>query len=366
MTQRHVHRAEAGNAAGLRWTCHGHRGSVDACAVSADGMLVASGGEDAAVRVWDAFSGALLWTLGEPEDVAPVPADPTSIAREAAVRLMGRGADMRAVGFSHDNRYLAHVWSEFVTLWNLTESAAWDPSGREQLACVSWIYGEGPGHEEGWAQACRVNEAEDHLRVWFALPSDEVVWADFEREDGCLVELGHPVSGTRHIAFRPDGGSVVTIAPPAVLSVGAVPESMKTLTAGAIALNAHDRSHGLDTRGVVFSVGNTHGLFGQGGVAHVASMTEFPPRRHAISLDGAIAAAAVARDCPLGVTACIGARAQSVVVWDLERREPVRKLPVEDVTDCGISADGRVLVTSSGSPFVRTAAAQGLVQIWDL
>jgi WD40 repeat protein len=62
----------------------------------------------------------------------------------------------------------------------------------------------------------------------------------------------------------------------------------------------------------------------------------------------------------------MGARAESVWVWDLQRREPVRKLAVENATDCALSADGRVLVTASGSPLVRTAGARGLVQIWDL
>jgi hypothetical protein len=359
-------RPTAGGIAGLRWTLRGHAGSVDACAISADGTLVASGGEDVAVHVWDARSGALLWVLGDVEPPVRVPTDPTSVARDTMARATGEGIDTRAIGFSHDGRFLAHVWSEFVTLWSLEESAAWDPELREQLACVSWIYGQKAGQDEGWAQACRVNEAEGRLRVWFALPDDEVVWADFELEDGCLVELGDPASGTRHIAFRPDGGSVVTVAPPAALSVGAVPESLRGPNAQVVPLNAHDRSRGFDSRGVVYSVGNSHGIFGQGAAAYVISMTEFPPDRHTISLDGALVACSVARDRPIGVTACMGAHEGSVWVWDLECLEPVRKLAVKDVTDCAISADGRVLVTSSGSQFVREAGVDGLVQVWDV
>ena len=365
VSPRPEHRAEAGGSPGLRWTLHGHAGSVDACAISADGALVASGGEDAAIRVWDACSGSLVWLLGDVERPEAAPRDPTSIARDAMARALGAGGTVRALGFSQDGRYLAQVASEILTLWNLEQSAAWDPGTREQLACTGWL-DWGTGQDEGWVQACRVNEAGGTLRIWFALPDDSVVWVDVEREDGCLVEIGRPAPEVRHIAFRPDGGSMIAIAPPAAISVGSIPEELRGSTAGVIPLNAHDRSRGFDRRGLVFSVGNTHGIVGQGGAAYVIAATEFPPDRLTVSLDGALVACSVACDLPLGVTACMGAQGESVCVWDLERREPVRKLAVEDVTDCMLSADGTVLVTSSGSQFVRKAGDKGVVRVWDV
>jgi len=116
----------------------------------------------------------------------------------------------------------------------------------------------------------------------------------------------------------------------------------------------------------VIAAGCTHGIFAQGSDALVRPMTTGSAQPERIALDGVAVACAVARDRPLGVTACLGARAESVTVWDLERREVLRRLAVADVTDCALSADGRVLVTSSGSQFFGAAGGDGVVQVWDL
>jgi len=360
---------EPGTAPGLHWTRTGRPGSVEVCASSADGTLVASAGEDVAVRVWDARSGELLWTLGTVEVLARAPEDRIGRTFADSIRTLGAVRGCRALGFSADGALVAQVADEFLTVWSLTRSAEWDPGIREQLACVSWSGFAKLG--EGRVQACAIDEGASLVRVWFAVSDGDLAWADFELEDGALVEPGGRMPDVCCAVLRPEGGALVTITLAGELAVMVPAPDAAAIRPESIALGAHDRPARLGEQGVVLGVGNTHAIAGRGGAARVVPMTA--PGLAAIdsaigrlALDGEIIACAVARDCPVGATACVGARGASVLVWDLANAECIKALPVEGVTDCALVADGSVLVTASRPLPGPGEDAVGLVQVWDL
>jgi WD40 repeat protein len=136
----------------------GHEGAVFACALSADGSLLVSGGDDGTVRIWDVPArrpraileghAGRIWCCAASRHgdlIASGGEDATVRIWDAAqaterARFVGSGASVRGCAISPDTAFVASASTDgFVRIWSLAtaEVVARIPLPGEAL-CVAW------------------------------------------------------------------------------------------------------------------------------------------------------------------------------------------------------------------------------------
>ena len=161
----------------VRFLCKGHKYAINALAISADGMMLASGDCTGVIRIWETATGKALAAFTRAHE----PRRPWSLA------------------FSPDGKMLASSSPSRIVLWEVVtgkQEAVIETEGKE-INCVSQHCG------------CSVVFSPDGRTLAYATDGGAVQLWDVPTRKQRLVLNGHE-SAVLGIAFAPNGRNVAT------------------------------------------------------------------------------------------------------------------------------------------------------------
>jgi WD40 repeat protein len=301
-------------------TLAGHSGTVNCCAISADGRSIISGGEDCSVKIWDVATGQVRLDL--PGHAAPV--------RACAV-----GADGGGSFVSGDTEGTLRIWE--IANGHLRDTLS---AGRHE------IHGLAVSPKDGLiAAAC----ADGLLRVWD--PRSRRLVAEWSGHKGPVYDCH----------FGPDGDLIVSSGydEPLILWRLSKPGEVGRLSGGAdrgVRCCAISPSGKL-AAGLSSKAGLTVWDVATGKVVSEAyKVAGHHPWYWGASGTAGVMGCAIH---PSGSWAVAPAYDKTLAVWDIATGKEVASLEGHTgwVRDCAISQDGR---------FSVSAATDGTLLMWDL